>query len=181
MTLLHAAVAVAAAVPAPDLPARPGTYHPGWPTVTLLVVGAVAVVLFVASVLTAGRRGPSPAAVWAPALVTAAVAIVGVAGGALLYRHGELAHQDDYRAWVSDVDAERPVLRDALESAYGIEIDEWEHIPVEPGAFDQLTVTLADGTSAACWFTLEDTYDVRCGGTRSDSTPLAPVTDTGGA
>ena len=77
------------------------------------------------------------------------------------------------------VDAERPVLRDALESAYGIRIDEWEDLPTEPGAFDQLTVTLADGTSAECWFTLEDTYDVRCGETRSDSTPLALVTDAG--
>lgn len=177
MTLLHAAVTAAAAVPAPDLPARPETYQPGWPTITLLVVGAIAVVLFVASVLTAGRRASDPRAVLAPVLVTVAVALVGVLGGALLYRHGEQAHQDEYRAWVLAVDAERPVLRDSLESAYGIQIDEWEHIPVEPGAFDQLSVTLADGTPAECWFTLEDAYDVRCGDTRSDSTPLRPASD----
>ncbi|MGN8245930.1 hypothetical protein ACTHAM_003059 [Cellulomonas soli] len=171
-----AVVATATPVPGPDLAARPGLFHPGALTVTLLVIGIVGVLLFVPVVMTAHRRRGA-VALWAPTLVSASVLLGGAIGGALLYHRDEEQHLDDYADWVAAVDAAQPVLRDALEAAYGITIEDWERIPVEPGAFDHLTITRADGTVDECWFTLEGTYDVRCGEIRSAGTELPLVPD----
>lgn len=174
---------MASAIPVPDLGPIPGLYHTTPLAASLLVLGAVGVILFAAQALGVRRRADAGGPIWVPFIVTLTLMVVPIATGIVLIEKGKSRAMDRYDAYNTHAIEARSLIVTELEAQYGVVIGQPWNVPTLDGEFGAVELTMADGTRRQdCLVLTDGVCEIRCGSAhdpaRSTPLPLADPTAT---